>query len=147
MDFSLRLMLESDLDRVIFIERELFSSPWPREAFWQEIENELAQVLEVDGEIQGYVCALQVLDEAEISNVAVSKAYQRRGFGKILVTSMIDDLYSKGCVRIFLEVRDTNIAAIKLYSKMGFELLGARKKYYSDPVEDALVMKCEKQEG
>ena len=143
MSYSIRLMKESDMDRVLTIENDLFSIPWTREAFNNEINNELAFVLEVDGELVGYICSLLVLDEAEISNVAVSKIKQKCGYGKILLNEMIMILKEKGCKRIFLEVRQSNIPAKRLYQGYGFSLLGYRKGYYRNPKEDALILKFE----
>lgn len=134
-------MKVSDLSRVVVLEKSLFTTPWPEEAFKAEIDRKSALILEVDGKIEGYICSLVVLDEAEITNVAISKEKQRQGLGFLLISSMLEFLKNKGCVDIYLEVRENNLAAIKLYEKSGFEKFGIRRNYYSKPRENALVLR------
>jgi len=136
----LRKMRISDLDQVVFIEKDLFVDPWSRESFIFDLlnnSNSFSFVLEKDGEILGYIIGWLIEDEIHIGNIAVKRKYQGQGIGSTLLKYLFgiyDDSF-----RWFLEVRQTNLKARRLYHKFGFRLLHRRKKYYSDG-EDALVM-------
>ncbi len=138
----LREMLVEDLDQVIKIERELFSPPWTREGFFTYLTHKDAMFLVVEekGEILAYCGLLMVLDEGDITNVAVRPDRQREGIGHFLMDSLIRLAEEQGVTTIHLEVRVGNDTAIRLYERMGFTRDGIRKQYYTDPVEDALLM-------
>lgn len=84
-----------------------------------------------------------MLDTAEITNIAVLKEYRNKKVGFKLVNQMISDLIDLDISEIFLEVRENNIGAISLYKKAGFKIIGKREKYYTNPIENALIMKFE----
>ena len=130
----LREMLVDDLDQVMEIEEELFSVPWTKEGFLTFLmkENGMFLVVEEKGRILGYCGLLTVLDEGEVTNVAVRRDRQREGIGNFLMESMIP--------MIDLEVRAGNETAIRLYERQGFVRDGLRKGYYTDPTEDAVLM-------
>lgn len=88
-----------------------------------------------------------MLDTAEITNVGVLKEYRNKKIGFKLVNQMIKTLIDLGIAEIFLEVRENSIGAISLYKKAGFKIIGKREKYYTNPIEDALIMKFENNEG
>ena len=138
----LREMLVEDLDQVMKIERELFSPPWTREGFFTYLTHKDAMFLVVEekGEILAYCGLLLVLDEGDITNVAVRPDRQREGIGHFLMDSLIRLAEEQGVTTIHLEVRVGNDTAIRLYERMGFTRDGIRKQYYTDPVEDALLM-------
>ena len=138
----LREMLVEDLDQVIKIERDLFSPPWTREGFFTYLTHKDAMFLVVEekGEILAYCGLLMVLDEGDITNVAVRPDRQREGIGHFLMDSLIRLAQEQGVTTIHLEVRVGNDTAIRLYERMGFTRDGIRKQYYTDPVEDALLM-------
>ena len=138
----LREMLVEDLDQVMKIERELFSPPWTREGFFTYLTHKDAMFLVVEekGEILAYCGLLMVLDEGDITNVAVRPDRQREGIGHFLMDSLIRLAEEQGVTTIHLEVRVGNDTAIRLYERMGFKRDGIRKQYYTDPVEDALLM-------
>lgn len=138
----LREMLVEDLDQVMKIERELFSPPWTREGFFTYLTHKDAMFLVVEekGEILAYCGLLMVLDEGDITNVAVRPDRQREGIGHFLMDSLIRLAQEQGVTTIHLEVRVGNDTAIRLYERMGFTRDGIRKQYYTDPVEDALLM-------
>ena len=127
----LREMLVDDLDQVMEIEEELFSVPWTKEGFLTFLmkENAMFLVVEEKGRILGYCGLLTVLDEGDVTNVAVRRDRQREGIGNFLMESMIH-----------LEVRAGNETAIRLYERQGFVRDGLRKAYYTDPTEDAVLM-------
>ena len=138
----LREMLVDDLEQVMKIETELFSPPWTKEGFFTYLTRKDAMFLVVEekGEILAYCGLLMVLDEGDITNVAVRPDRQREGIGHFLMDSLIRLAEQQGITTIHLEVRVGNRTAIRLYERMGFTRDGIRKKYYTDPVEDALLM-------
>ena len=137
-----REMLVEDLEQVMEIEQDLFSVPWTREGFFTFLtrENALFLVVEEKGKILGYCGLLMVLDEGDITNVAVKRDRQREGIGNFLMESLIRLAADLGVTTIHLEVRDGNERAIRLYERVGFVRDGIRKKYYTDPTEDAVLM-------
>ena len=145
MDYTvtIRLMEERDLDAIMEVEKQCFTLPWSREAFYNELhQNRFAHylVLEEDDNVIGYCGAWLVVDEAHITNIAVLPAYQGRGLGKVLLSSMIEECKLRAIERMTLEVRESNLVAQSLYKKLGFVEGAIRKNYYSDNQEDAIVM-------
>lgn len=138
----LREMLVDDLNQVMKIENELFSPPWTKEGFFTYLTRKDAMFLVVEekGEILAYCGLIMVLDEGDITNVAVRPDRQKEGIGHFLMDSLIRLAEQQGVTTIHLEVRTGNGTAIRLYERMGFTKDGIRKKYYTDPVEDALLM-------
>ena len=90
--------------------------------------------------ILGYCGLLTVLDEGDVTNVAVRKDRQREGIGNFLMESMVRLACERGITMIHLEVRAGNETAIRLYERQGFVKDGLRKAYYTDPTEDAVLM-------
>ena len=94
--------------------------------------------IEKNGEIAGFLAIQQLAGELEITNIAIKKAYQGHGLGSQLLANLDQMDYP-----IFLEVRASNAPAQALYKKFGFDIIGKRKQYYHEPVEDAIIMKRE----
>lgn len=123
------------------IEQACFAEPWTEDGLREELDNSCARFLVAeteDGTVAGYIGCHTVLDEGYIANVAVSPAYRRRGIGKQLVQALLER--SEELAFVTLEVRVSNQAAIALYTDCGFQSVGVRKKFYSHPTEDALLM-------
>ena len=122
------------------IERACFSSPWDEAALEAELKNFCAHpyVALDGGRAIGYAVVYCVCDEADIARVAVLPEYRRRGVATQLLLKSFEDNKAE-CV--FLDVRESNAAAIMLYKSLGFEQIGIRKNYYSDPTENAILMK------
>ena len=142
-DITIRPMTEEDLPQVAAIEAENFSVPWKRDDFAHYLEDDRAVFLTARinaGPAAGYIGCLFAADEGDITNVSVSSELRGRGIGMLLVTELIRKAKERCCARIYLEVRASNTPAIHLYGKAGFEKVGVRKRYYSSPVEDALLM-------
>jgi ribosomal-protein-alanine N-acetyltransferase len=97
-------------------------------------------LFEEEGQIKGYILGGVLFEEAEIFNVAVPPEYRKQGFAKRLMTAFEEVVKSQGALVCFLEVRVSNLSALCLYQKFGYEKIGVRKKYYADG-EDAFVMK------
>lgn len=138
----LREMTVEDLEQVMEIEEELFSVPWTKEGFFTFLTRKeaLFLVVEEKGQILGYCGILMVLDEGDITNVAVRRDRQREGIGSFLVEGLIRLAADLGVTTIHLEVRAGNETAIRLYERAGFVRDGIRKNYYTSPTEDALLM-------
>ncbi|HBA64036.1 MAG TPA: ribosomal-protein-alanine N-acetyltransferase [Lachnospiraceae bacterium] len=137
-----REMEPGDLEQVMRIEETLFSVPWTREGFLTYLLKPEAAFLVVEekGSILGYCGVITVLDEGDITNVAVRPDRQREGIGNFLIASLIRLMDAIGVTTLHLEVRRSNASAIRLYQRQGFKEDGLRKHYYTDPDEDALLM-------
>ena len=132
-----------DLNEVMAIERDSFSSPWSREGFRQEVTNRersLSLVARIGDNVVGYGVAWIVADEIYIGNLAVHRLHRRKGVGELLLRSLLEEGLAKGCDLATLEVRRTNWPALELYAKFGFFSVAFRKGYYRDTGEDAVVM-------
>lgn len=140
--FTVRPMRESDIKRVAEIEKSIFSLPWSEESFLDAAnqEHNIYLVCEMNGEIAGYCGLWTVLGEGNITNMAVDEKYRKCGIGTVLMNAL-ELLGQKMDVSVFfLEVRESNIPAQKLYEKSGYREIGRRKRFYERPVEDAIVM-------
>jgi ribosomal-protein-alanine N-acetyltransferase len=135
-------MTEGDLDEVVVIEKKVFADPWPKLAFKYDMENDYAIPLSVklQGIIAGYASTYHVEDEMQIGNIAVSPDFQHQGIGSKLMAHIIQEAIGLKLKHIYLEVRQSNEIAIKLYYKFGFVIWGCRRLYYRHPTEDALIM-------
>lgn len=135
-------MTENDLEGVLKVEEESFSIPWSKKSFNDELKNDKALYLvaKIDNEVIGYIGTWLIIDEAHITNVAVSKDFRNQKIGDKLVNKLIEICKEKSIKSMTLEVRNSNLVAQKLYKNHGFKLAGIRKEYYSDNKEDALIM-------
>jgi [ribosomal protein S18]-alanine N-acetyltransferase len=144
-EIVLRGATPADLPEVSTLERACYGDPWPASAFAALPQN--AQVYfavarnAVRGQLSGYVVAWYVMDEGELANLAVAPGDRGRGVGRALLDAMLDDAASRGTSQVFLEVRESNLAARKLYATRDFEEIGRRKRYYRSPTEDALILR------
>ncbi len=143
MSISITRMKKEDLDDVMEIEHLSFAVPWSRESFENEIENNryACYVVAKQGyKVAGYGGMWLVFDEAHITNIAVHPFYRRRGIGRAILKALIDIAEDNHITSMTLEVRESNIAAQKLYAAFDFKVVGRRKNYYADNREDALLM-------
>jgi ribosomal-protein-alanine acetyltransferase len=139
---TFRRMKESDLEKVLAMEKEIFPDPWDFNAFDSDLKNEHSWLLvaEQDGEIVGYSVLYIVADELQIGNFGVGEAFRRQGIGKKMMTEIIKIAEERSCGSIYLEVRESNKAAQALYFSFGFESVGRRIGYYRSPRENAILM-------
>ena len=130
------------LDSLKSLEDLCFTSGWSRKMFEADITNPNAYyVLCIDGEnVIGYCGLYSVLDEADITNIAVHPDYRKKGIATQILHKIFNYCNEKSITNLNLEVRKSNINAIKLYEKNGFEIVGIRKNYYPDNREDAYLM-------
>ena len=131
-----------DLCQVARIEQQAMPAPWSEEQLQAEIEagNSIARVVEYDDHLCGYAFFRTCLPECELVHLVVAPEWQRLGAALVLLEQALADFSGQGYATCFLEVRESNDAARRLYAKAGFLQTGARKYYYSQPVEDALLM-------
>ncbi|MBT2658483.1 ribosomal protein S18-alanine N-acetyltransferase [Bacillus sp. ISL-18] len=141
--YVFRFMREEDIDQVLEVEHASFTTPWSREAFFNEIHNNkfaVYIVLEENEKIVGYCGTWVVIDEAHVTNIAIRPEYRGKKLGEALLSKLISTTREMGARSMTLEVRVTNHVAQSLYRKFGFQNGGIRKNYYSDNQEDALIM-------
>lgn len=136
-------MRVGDLPAVHAIERASFDSPWPADAYRNELEtNRLAQylVVRIGHEVVGFGGMWLMVDEAHIITFAVHPLWRRQRIGERLLLALLDVAMDGGAHEATLEVRLSNLPARRLYEKFGFRPVGLRPRYYSDNGEDALIM-------
>lgn len=141
-DFALGVMRREDIPQLVSIEKACFAHPWTNEGFEAELDNVGANFItvEVGGIIVGYIGFHAVLDEGYVDNIAVLPEYRRRGIAAALMERAFKRCGELKLSFLSLEVRKSNLAAISLYEKYGFETVGERRRFYTAPTEDALIM-------
>lgn len=138
----IRLMQAADIEAVAKIERSVQSHPWTLKQFEDAVTAYQSTVIEQQGQVLGFCILQPVLDEANLLLMAIDPAQQGQGLGYQLLDASVAMLKNNP-VQIFLEVRETNIAAIKLYEKSGFHQIDLRKNYYpgsNGTREHAIIM-------
>lgn len=149
MNIVIEPMTKEHISQVVEIENQSFSLPWSESAFLESFSYDHAMFLvAVDYEytdvkkskVAGYIGMYKVLNEGDITNIAVSPQYRGRGVGLSLMNSLKELAQNKNIDNLFLEVRESNHTAIHLYEKVGFRRAGIRKNFYEKPVENAIVM-------
>lgn len=130
----------SDIDEILAIEKRVFKDPWTRASLMEELKLKKDRLAFVDTseKIISYIMIRTWSHEAQILNFAVDLSYQHRGYGKSLLDFTLTKLGDQR--EVYLEVRASNLTALKIYRDFNFEEIGIRKKYYADG-EDAIVMK------
>ena len=135
---------DDDLDGVLDVERESFTNPWTREMYSWELQNRavchIYVVRTADCRVAGFCAFWLVFDEIHINNLAMRPHYRGLGMGTALLTHVVSAGRDLGARRATLEVRASNEAALRLYERMRFFVAGRRRNYYSNPVEDALIL-------
>ncbi len=141
--YTIRKMQKNDIDEVYQIECLSFSAPWTKESLYYELEQNLFAkyvVVELDEQVIGYCGLWVIMDDAQITNIAVHPDFRGRKIGEALLRFAMQLSREMKAKRLSLEVRVSNHIAQSLYKKLGFEPGGIRKNYYTDNQEDALVM-------
>jgi ribosomal-protein-alanine N-acetyltransferase len=140
----IRSAKNSDIPAILEIERALFSDPWEEQLFNEAIKDHKDFFVSIEqNKITGYIIFEKVLDEGHITNLAVSKEYQRKGLASELINKILDLARQQKIKQVFLEVRESNEAARKLYLKFGFLEIGKRKAYYNKTNENAIILKLD----
>ena len=148
-DISIERMSEHDLLEVVQIEEQSGLSRWGWAAYYAELQGANRELMLVarpvdavieSAPIAGYIVARETAGELHINNFAVRSGFRRRGIGSALLDHVIQEARNRKANAAFLEVRSANLAAQALYEKSGFQAIARRANYYSDPIEDAVVM-------
>lgn len=141
--FQIRSLKQDDLPRILQIEQASFSVPWRQSTFEGLLRRSDTDLLgaERGGELIGYAVSWTVVDQAELGNIAVAPEARGDGAGAVLLNAMMQRLAARGARECFLEVRVSNQTAQRLYTRHGFEVIGERPRYYTQPLEDAFVMR------
>jgi ribosomal-protein-alanine N-acetyltransferase len=140
---SIGPMRHEDIATVQTIERDIFASPWPRNAYASELaQNRQASylIMRQGGEIVGYAGLWRVAHEAHVTTIGVRANDQGKGYGTALFAALVHRAYEMGARWVTLEVRSANLHAIRLYERFGFRAIGRRRGYYTDNGEDAVIM-------
>ncbi len=136
---------ERDLPEISALEKLCFSDPWSEESLKMQISSPLSLMLVCESEkrVLGYAYGSVIAPEGELYRIAVASDARKRGVGTLLLNSFFHEMRKRGAATVYLEVRETNLAARTLYEKAGFSLVGIRKNYYHEPLENAAVMRKE----
>src|SRR6185369_1453225 len=140
----IRPMMEIDLAEVAAVEQHSYAFPWSENIFRDCLRvGYTCRALDLEGQIIGYGVMSLGAGEAHILNVCVRDEFRNLGFGRRLLEHLLERAAASGVAEAFLEVRPSNLAAIRLYQHMGFEQIGIRRGYYQAPDgrEDAIVLK------
>jgi ribosomal-protein-alanine N-acetyltransferase len=139
----LRDMNPADVAGIVCIEQRVHACPWSCGNFTDALtSNYVCKVCEAKGEILGYVVFMVAVDEAHLLNISVVAEHQRKGLGRWLLGTTMENARACNMRRMLLEVRFSNAAALGLYRDVGFREIGQRRGYYAadNGREDAIVM-------
>jgi len=135
---------DEDLDGVLAVEEETFTNPWTKDMYAWELQNRsvchIFVVRTKDQPVVGFCAFWLVVDEIHINNVAIRAVLRGRGIGTSLMHRVFEEARRLGARRATLEVRRSNEGARRLYERLGFYVSGTRPNYYTNPVEDALIL-------
>jgi ribosomal-protein-alanine N-acetyltransferase len=139
-----RLDEDGDLDGVLEVEGESFTNPWTRDMYTWELQNRnichIYVVRTDDCGVAGFCAFWLVYDEIHINNLAIRPRYRQQGMGTALLHHVLAEAQQLGARRATLEVRASNDGARRLYERFGFYVAGTRRNYYTNPVEDAVIL-------
>ncbi len=139
-------MNSADVPAVAALDQKLFSAEcWTEEDFYLSLKDpaRLFFAAYIRDTLVGFCGLQQSYEQGDVLTVGVDPAYRRRGIGSELLIALIDTFREQGGTNLFLEVRASNLSAIKLYEKHGFRQTGVRRNYYQQPTEDGLVYMLE----
>lgn len=143
-EIIIQKMQQQDIKAVAEIEARVFTMPWSAKGFQDALHQDTIFITaKQEEQIVGYCGMYCSFEEGEITNVAVLPESQGQGIGKKLIYQLLNYALEKGITRIVLEVRVSNVPAIKLYEGFGFQKAGVRKGFYEKPGEDAAIMVLE----
>ena len=133
-----------EIDAILAIEQASFTNPWTREMYLAELKNEGVSFFYLARDngrrVVGFCSFWRLLDELHINNLAVVPEFRRLGVASALLGGVLAEAARLGIRRTMLEVRQSNAPARQLYERFGFVVAGLRSKYYTNPIEDALVL-------
>ncbi|OFW03500.1 MAG: ribosomal-protein-alanine N-acetyltransferase [Acidobacteria bacterium RIFCSPLOWO2_02_FULL_67_36] len=139
-----RLTSEADLDEVAALEAASFTNPWTRELLARELGHSDTMRVYVlrtpERRVAAFCSCWWIADELHINTVAVEERLRRRGLALALLGGLLEEAAADGIERATLEVRRSNVAALRLYERLGFAVEAVRPQYYTHPEEDALIL-------
>ncbi|WP_392531724.1 ribosomal protein S18-alanine N-acetyltransferase [Nostoc sp. C117] len=145
LNLETKLLTSEHLSALLELDQACFGGLWTMEGYLRELDSPNSDLLGLfspvsNSRLLGMGCFWSILEEAHITILAVHPQYQRQGLGQALLYSLIKAASDRGLERATLEVRASNLGAIYLYQKFGFQTAGRRRGYYQDNGEDALVL-------
>lgn len=141
--FTIRPMRQEDLAMVSLLDQLSFTEPWPKNTFAYELTTtySICQVaVDFSGNVLGAIVVWLVVDEAHVATIAVHPDHRQKGIGAGLLANALIIASHRGAQTSLLEVRVSNLPAIKLYERFGYQVDAVRKNYYQDNQEDALLL-------
>lgn len=141
MEISYGYLAYEDIGQAAALERQAFSQPWSEGGMKHYMDaGQTLFIAAKDGDVlAGYAAVMCILDEGNLVSIVVDPAYRQLGIGAELLDVLYEQLRDAGVTGLFLEVRQSNVPAIALYEKEGFEKTGIRKGFYDRPKEDAIL--------
>jgi ribosomal-protein-alanine N-acetyltransferase len=134
----------ADIDAIVALEQESFTNPWPRDTLvWELTNSDVTRVYllrDAADRAIAFCVAWIIFDELHLNTLAVSPTHRRQGLATYLLKAVMAEAAHEGARRATLEVRESNQAALALYAQLGFTTTARRRNYYSNPVEDALIL-------
>ncbi len=139
---EVREIFENEIAQVAGLEKAVFSDPWSEKGIAETFAQNNSVILGAwqNDQMVGYVIFYYVLDEGEIARIAVSPSCRRTGAATLIFEKLLEVSAEKDITRVMLDVRESNEAAIAFYRKCGFAQDGIRKRFYTGPTEDAILM-------
>ena len=145
---NIRIAELEDINEIYSIEKKVFNDYWSLDLIKSEIIEEKysrVTVLELKKKIIGYIFQRKIYDENHIINLAIDIPYQHRGYGKFLLMKILEK--DDNDTNVFLEVKEANLPAVKLYIDLGFEEVDRKEGYYSDGSNAIFMLKKNKKYG
>tara|TARA_B100001996_G_scaffold358994_1_gene323927 strand:- start:232 stop:678 length:447 start_codon:yes stop_codon:yes gene_type:complete len=145
---NIRLATINDLNKIYYIEKKVFNDYWSIDLIESELndqEHSEVSVLEINKKIIGYIFQRIIFDDNHIINLAIDIPYQHKGYGRLLLMNILEK--DKNDTNVFLEVKEANLPAIKLYIDLGFEEVDRKDRYYSDGSNAIFMLRKNKKYG
>ncbi len=140
METEIRLAHEEDIENIHRLQAACLNEVWSERQLRETLDNGLYRIYAAfcEGETAGCMTVMSVGGEVSLDQLAVAEKFRRRGIGRKLLKRLIED--HRGSEGIYLEVRESNLPARRLYESAGFRETGRRRNFYEDPREDAVLM-------
>ena len=145
---NIRLATINDLNKIYYIEKKVFNDYWSIDLIESELkdqEHSDVSVFEINKKIIGYIFQRIIFDDNHIINLAIDIPYQHKGYGRLLLMNILEK--DKNDTNVFLEVKEANLPAIKLYIDLGFEEVDRKDRYYSDGSNAIFMLRKNKKYG